>query len=245
MMGESISIGKKMMEKYTKLHNLADILIRAAEGSENGITYILNDETEVFISYKELLERACRRLGGLQSRGIKPGEYVLIVLEDNLEFVITFWACVLGGIIAAPLAYPSSLKVKNTSLEKLETIWKLLKKPTIISDHKLVEGQQNQLFSYSNLNIINSQNLDDERDGIISLSQADSPAFIQFSSGSTSTPKGVVLTHNNLLANIDSIISSAKFTNEDRSLSWMPYHHDMGLIGFHFSMMLFKLINSI
>ncbi|MCK0471186.1 type I polyketide synthase [Halalkalibacter sp. APA_J-10(15)] len=236
-MGESISIGKKMTKKYTKLHNLADILIRAAEDSENGITYILNDESEVFISYKELLERARRRLGGLQSQGIKPGEYVLIVLEDNLEFVITFWACVLGGIIAAPLAYPSSLKVQNTSLEKLETIWGLLKKPAVISDNKLVEGQQNQLFSYTDLNIINSQNLDDEREGIISLSQADSPAFIQFSSGSTSTPKGVVLTHNNLLANIDSIISSAKFTIEDRSLSWMPYHHDMGLIGFHFSMM--------
>ena len=58
-------------------------------------------------------------------------------------------------------------------------------------------------------------------------------SFIQFSSGSTGSPKGVVLKHRNLLANIDGIQQAAQFTTHDTSLSWMPLTHDMGLIGFH------------
>ena len=69
-----------------------------------------------------------------------------------------------------------------------------------------------------------------------SVTAAD-PAFIQFSSGSTSEPKGVLLTHANVLANIRDIVATANFTDRDRSLSWMPLTHDMGLIGFHLCML--------
>jgi acyl-CoA synthetase (AMP-forming)/AMP-acid ligase II/acyl carrier protein len=66
----------------------------------------------------------------------------------------------------------------------------------------------------------------------------DDVAFVQFSSGSTSEPKGVVLTHDNLLTNIRDIQHAAAFTEDDVSLSWMPLTHDMGLIGFHLNMLL-------
>jgi acyl-CoA synthetase (AMP-forming)/AMP-acid ligase II/acyl carrier protein len=65
---------------------------------------------------------------------------------------------------------------------------------------------------------------------------ADDVAFIQYSSGSTSTPKGVVLTHRNLTTNIRAMIERGQFTDQDVSLSWMPLTHDMGLIGFHLCM---------
>ena len=64
----------------------------------------------------------------------------------------------------------------------------------------------------------------------------DDVAFIQFSSGSTSEPKGVVLTHSNVIANCDGVSQAAKLTEDDISLSWMPLTHDMGLIGFHIIM---------
>ncbi len=66
---------------------------------------------------------------------------------------------------------------------------------------------------------------------------ADDTAFIQFSSGSTSDPKGVVLTHANILANIAGILEAGRFSADDVSLSWMPLTHDMGLIGFHLNML--------
>src|SRR5699024_8440878 len=61
-------------------------------------------------------------------------------------------------------------------------------------------------------------------------------AFIQFSSGSTGDPKGVVLTHANLLANIASITEGSNFAEHEVALSWMPLTHDMGLIGFHLTL---------
>src|SRR5690606_896500 len=61
----------------------------------------------------------------------------------------------------------------------------------------------------------------------------DDVAFIQYSSGSTSDPKGVCLSHRNLTTNIRAIVEGANWTGDDRSLSWMPLTHDMGLIGFH------------
>ena len=81
------------------------------------------------------------------------------------------------------------------------------------------------------------ETLDDiSRAGELHRAQPGDTAFIQFSSGSTSEPKGVVLTHANILANSRGVTEAAKFTQEDVSLSWMPLTHDMGLIGFHIFM---------
>jgi acyl-CoA synthetase (AMP-forming)/AMP-acid ligase II len=79
--------------------------------------------------------------------------------------------------------------------------------------------------------------LDDiSRAGKLYRAAPEDTAFIQFSSGSTSEPKGVVLTHGNLMANIHGAIEAARFNENDRTLSWMPLTHDMGLIGFHLYM---------
>ncbi|MEZ5564978.1 MAG: AMP-binding protein [Gammaproteobacteria bacterium] len=77
---------------------------------------------------------------------------------------------------------------------------------------------------------------DISRPGQVHPVTPDDTAFIQFSSGSTSTPKGIVLTHRNLMTNIAAMIERGHFTNQDISLSWMPLTHDMGLIGFHLCM---------
>ena len=69
--------------------------------------------------------------------------------------------------------------------------------------------------------------------GIEHRATPDDVAFIQFSSGSTSEPKGVILTHRNLTTNIDAIAKGVRARDDDASLSWMPLTHDMGLIGFH------------
>ena len=72
-----------------------------------------------------------------------------------------------------------------------------------------------------------------EEEGLIHESTEDDIAFIQFSSGSTGDPKGVVLKHRNLMANIDGIITSSEMSENDRLLTWLPLSHDMGIIGCH------------
>src|SRR5262249_9391646 len=84
--------------------------------------------------------------------------------------------------------------------------------------------------------------LDDiSKAGKVQPAQPDDVAFIQFSSGSTSEPKGVVLTHANIIANCRGAKEGAGFTENDVSLSWMPLTHDMGLIGFHLMMFFFRI----
>ncbi|NGM82922.1 SDR family NAD(P)-dependent oxidoreductase [Paenibacillus sp. 7124] len=237
---ENLSIlkGKSITGKYAELGNLANALVQVTGNPERGITFIQNDNSEFFLSYQALLDGATRRLGGLQKQGFKPGEYALILLEDSKDFILTFWACILGGIIPVPASYPASSKVINTSLSKLLAIWEVLERPRILSDRSLLESREEMetTLGISGLQILEASSLDEaQQNGILMLADAHSPALIQFSSGSTNIPKGTILTHDNLLTNLEAIISSMRMSDKDRSLGWMPYHHDMGLIGFHLS----------
>ena len=84
-----------------------------------------------------------------------------------------------------------------------------------------------------------------DREGEIVTTNPDDTAFIQYSSGSTSDPKGVCLTNRNLTANIRAIVEGAQWTADDQSLSWMPLTHDMGLIGYHLSVLAVGMNHSV
>ncbi|WP_265442815.1 type I polyketide synthase [Acetivibrio straminisolvens] len=229
--------GADITGKYLKKGNIAYLLIDSAKNRQDeGMTFIMDDDSELFMSYEQIRQRAILRLGGMQKAGLKKGQYVILLLDNNIEFVITFWACIFGGIIPAPLTYPVSTNSTSTVSKKIVSVWEVLGKPYILSDRNLVEraDEFRQTVGNSGMKIFDVTEYDiDAGEGKMDLAESNSTAFIQFSSGSTSTPKGVILTHSNLLTNIEGIISSAGLTEEDSSLGWMPYQHDMGLIGFH------------
>jgi len=236
----SISYGKAISNEYCNKKNIANLLIESAKNAKNrGITFIQNDNTEILLTYEEILEKALYGLGELQKNKLQQDDFVIISLQDNIDFVIGFWACILGGFVPVPVSPPSTFKGENASLEKLINVWNTLEKPIMISDASMINNMKNNDFypecaEISMLDIsILRQSI---KKGSINLSSSEKPAFIQFSSGSTNSPKGVILTHKNLLTNIAGIIESAELKPEDRVLSWMPYYHDMGLIGFHLTM---------
>ena len=208
------------MRSYT---TLGDIL-----GGTHAVTFLEGEGKTKRVSYDALRARALSLLTELRERGVRPGDHLVLFLDDNEQLLVAFWAAILGGLVPVPIA----IGLSDEHRARLVRVLTLLERPHLYTDAR------NAARVASPVTPILIEKLRGNAPPAEELaSEPDDVAFIQFSSGSTSDPKGVVLTHRNLLTNIDAIIDWTKFTPEDVSLSWMPLTHDMGLIGFHLTMM--------
>ncbi len=216
-------------------------LIEANRGFARNITYLEAENDTHTVSFAELYERALGILYHLQRLGARRGDKLIVFLGDNEQFIDVFWAAILGGIVPVPVA----LGISDEHRHKLLRIARRLGKPYLYTERRSLERigtftaqvGEAQLFEGLRARTFLVDNLDDiSRPGSVQKVAATDTAFIQFSSGSTSEPKGVVLTHGNLLANTRGATEVCDFNENDVSLSWMPLTHDMGLIGFHLVM---------
>lgn len=218
-------------------------VLQAHSSEHRTITYITGKQEETVLTYAELYERAQALLYYFQAEGMKPGDELIILLRDNACFVEAFWAAVLGGIVPVPVA----VGISDEHKAKLFRIYKKLERPYLYTDPENLD----RLSSYAIENALadtfqelSGKTLAVQVDPDVPLkgelheAQETDTAFIQFSSGSTSEPKGIILSHKNLITNMRSKIAGGKYTDQDISLSWMPLTHDLGLIGFHLTMML-------
>jgi acyl-CoA synthetase (AMP-forming)/AMP-acid ligase II/aryl carrier-like protein len=208
------------------------------------ITYHNGENDSHAVSFAELHKRALGILWHLQQMGARPGDKLILFLASNEQFIDVFWAAVLGGIIPVPVA----IGISDEHRHKLLRIARKLGSPFLYTDRRSQErigafaAQSSDASDATQFAALGArtfvvENLQDiSRPGTPHAVQPEDTAFIQFSSGSTSEPKGVVLTHANLIANIDGSTQAAGFNENDVSLSWMPLTHDMGLIGFHLVM---------
>ena len=217
-------------------------LIEANRNAPRTITYVEGERNERTVTFAELHERALGILHELQVLGAKPGDKLILFLADNEHFIDAFWGAILGGIIPVPVA-PG---ISDEHRRKLLRIARKLGKPFIYTDRRSLERVEAFAAQARDeaavVDLLRSRTfLVDELDSIsgagnVYRARPDDVALIQFSSGSTSEPKGVVLTHRNIISNGLGVTERAGFSEEDVSLSWMPLTHDMGLIGFHIYM---------
>lgn len=200
--------------------------------------------------FAELRARALALLHAFQRRGVTPGDEMLLVVNRNDAFLDAYWACLYGGIVPVPLA-PG---VNDAQRGKILRIVGALRRPWLFTEHALAgrlagfAREQDRAGAFGRLHgrTLHTEDISaGERAGQAAALSADATAFIQFSSGSTSDPKGVVLSHRNLLTNIHDMITTAGLESSDRGLSWMPLTHDMGLIGFHLMMLLAGMAHTI
>ncbi len=208
------------------------------------ITYHSGENDSHAVTFAQLHDRALGILHHLQQLGAKPGDKLLLLLNNNEQFVDAFWGGVLGGIIPVPVA----IGISDEHRHKLLRIARKLGQPYIYTDRKTLErigsfavqtGDAAEGATFAALReraFLVDELHDITVKGRPHTARPEDTAFIQFSSGSTSEPKGVVLTHANLIANIDGSTQAGGFNENDTSLSWMPLTHDMGLIGFHLVM---------
>jgi acyl-CoA synthetase (AMP-forming)/AMP-acid ligase II len=216
---------------------LVHALDHAAAGL-HGVNFIAGEASERRVSYASLRTRALGVLRHLQKTGAAPGTETIILVEGLEPFVDAFWACMLGKSVAVPLAPGNADEHKA----KFFRVLNRLRAPHLATEHKvydrlkayaLANGLADALTRLDRKILFMDEITDVAKAGLRHAATPDDIAFVQYSSGSTSEPKGVVLTHGNLMTNIDAIAAGMGVRADDASLSWMPLTHDMGLIGFH------------
>jgi acyl-CoA synthetase (AMP-forming)/AMP-acid ligase II len=217
-------------------------LLEANRDVDRVVTYVEGENAERRVSFGEVHARALGILYHLQSLGAQRGDKLIIFLNNNEQFLDGFWAALAGGIVPVPLA----VGISDEHRLKLLRVARKLGKPYLYTDSKNLErlkalaaeagGDERNVELMADIAsrcFLVESITDISRQGKIYRPDPSELAFIQFSSGSTSEPKGVMLTHGNLVSNIEGAAVFGRYCEQDVSLSWMPLTHDMGLIGFY------------
>jgi acyl-CoA synthetase (AMP-forming)/AMP-acid ligase II/acyl carrier protein len=216
-------------------------ILRDARDKDREIRFIDGDKEETTLSFGELWNNAVDLLGTLQDRGLAAGDELVIFTKSNRMFVTAFWAAVLGGIVPVPVA----VGISDEHRLKLFRILTQLQRGTLYTEHalhkRLLDYARPRNFAGIEHKLRSASLIHEEvgggQEGRVFEPGPEETAFIQYSSGSTSDPKGICLTHRNLATNIRAIIEGTEWAADDQALSWMPLTHDMGLIGYHLSVL--------
>lgn len=188
------------------------------------------DGAESHLTYGELDERARAIAAHLQARGLS-GERAVMLYPPGLDFIVAFFGCLYARVVAAPVYAPR----RNASFDRVQKVCDDARAAAVLGTCAVLEHLGEQLRE-SGIDRLKPIATDD-----ISLAQApewrddhhsaDDLAFLQYTSGSTATPRGVMLTHGNLMHNLQLIHRRFGAHAGSRGVIWLPPYHDMGLIG--------------
>jgi acyl-CoA synthetase (AMP-forming)/AMP-acid ligase II/thioesterase domain-containing protein/acyl carrier protein/short-subunit dehydrogenase len=211
----------------------AALLRTALQMRSEGIIYLKADGSEIVQSYKALLNEAERIKGGLCQLGLKPQDKVIFQINHNWDFIPAFWGCILGGFVPVPISTSPTYEVNNSTVQKLHNAWQMLDKPLILTTTELASGVRS-LSDLLSLESFQVETVDRlrlcDRDENWHVSQPDDLAILILTSGSTGIPKGVMLSHRNILSNVAASAQMNNFTSEDISLNWLNLDHVGSLI---------------
>jgi fatty-acyl-CoA synthase len=223
------------------MRTLIDALREVAKHTEKGITFVRSDGREQTLPYAAVWEEARRRALFLREQGIRKGDRVVLTLPEPDDFVLTFFGSLVAGAVPVPLYPPQTLARLDSYLANLSRIIEVSGAKLIVTGNRPLSQDSGPpdntralfaLPSFRADEIAQARPSDGGRDS--ENVSPDDLAFLQFTSGSTSSPKGVMVTHRNLAANAHAIMFDGLRSDpeRDKGVSWLPLYHDMGLIGF-------------
>ncbi len=225
------------METPQKFSSLVDLLRYRARHQQNQKVYsfLRNGQQETAIlTYGRLEKRARAIAGQLQGMGVTAGERALLLYSQPLEFICAFFGCLYAGVIAIPAPPLDAIGSKRT-LPRLRCFIQdaqaSLALTTSEVSSQLSEEWKKKLEGNKLLWLYSDDIADELADQWQELTiNPGAIAYLQYTSGSTSTPKGVMVTHKNVIHHSACINQSWNYTSDSIAATWMPYFHDYGLI---------------
>ena len=209
----------------------------SAQGQQTGYLFLRDNDPEKdldLLSYAQLDQKARTIASALQATG-EPGQRVLLLHQPGLHFVTAFYGCLYAGAIAVT-TYPVHRGRLKQALPKICSLLKDSECSTVLTTEEMAAD-----FAAAWKEVIDERCPRVIASDILSSSNAekwhaptvgrDSVAFLQYTSGSTSSPRGVAVTHGNMLHNSELIARGFESDSRSMGISWLPPYHDMGLIG--------------
>ena len=208
--------------------------LNAHEGlRDRGFTFTGGPGDDLFISFHDLRILAQKRAAHYLSLGLKRGDRVALVLPEGEQFIPAFLGALWIGLIPVPLYPPLSLGKLDAFMDALVTILNAAKPRALVTSERVAKVLWSAVGRIPTLEkVITSFDVEAPLPPPADLGK-DDVAFLQFTSGSTSLPKGVIVTHGSLAANCKAIVVDGLQADpaRDKGVSWLPLYHDMGLIG--------------
>jgi 1-acyl-sn-glycerol-3-phosphate acyltransferase len=202
------------------------------------------DKPAEVISYRTLLTGAQKIAAGLQQSGLEQGQAVTIMLATSTDYFYSFFGILLAGGIPVPIYPPVRRSQLEDHLRRQVNILNncqaviLITQPEAKMVAQILKSHIESLHSIVTVEELRKHTMPFTP---VSVNPQDI-AFLQYTSGSTGSPKGVILTHSNLLANIRAVGNAVQANPDDVFISWLPLYHDMGLIGAWFGSLYFSVL---
>jgi acyl carrier protein len=194
---------------------------------------LLHDDVEQTFSYRQLAQAASAFAAGLQGAGVLPRQCVAIMLPTSAEYFSTYLGILKAGAIPVPIYPPARASqledhvLRHAGILANAQAVLLVTVPEAMVVARLLQARVPGLRRVASAQELAATGGEPTPVAL----RGDDIAFIQYTSGSTGAPKGVALTHDNLLANIRAMARAIQATPRDVFVSWLPLYHDMGLIG--------------
>ncbi|MCE9604697.1 MAG: methenyltetrahydromethanopterin cyclohydrolase [Planctomycetia bacterium] len=216
------------------IENFVDLLERrkAERAAHTPFRFLADGENEeINLTYAEL-DRQARAIAGWLQRTQNPGDRVILIYPPGLEYITSFFGCLYAGVIAVPAYLPRM----NRLTSRLLSIVADAKPTLVLTTKKILSDVTKRLAGVPELLSLQWMATDNIEPGIEDSwtkpdLTGDHLAFLQYTSGSTQAPKGVMVTHRNLLHNSEAIKQFFGNGPHSSGVIWLPPYHDMGLIG--------------
>lgn len=212
---------------------LTEALDFAAQGPTGINLYGLRGELIEAIPYVELRARARAMAARFLAAGLKPYDRVGLVAETDADFVTAFFACQYARVTPAPLPLPAPLGGRDAYVEQIGRMLASASAAAVFGPESLLPWLQEAATTAGTKIAMRVADLPEADPVDLPAPAPEDPSYVQFSSGSTRNPTGVLCTHRALMANaLASTRGGLQVTAKDRAVSWLPLYHDMGLVGF-------------